>query len=140
MIVVLILTSIVVGMAFSVLSLVQQHMRDIKNNYEQSAHFDKFESKLWLDMNRYPKATFDKAKEELILSSEIDSISYVFYDEFIISLSDTFEIQIENKLVFFDGKIVDHGSIDAIKFRTNRACGNRSIFIYKYNDAAAFMN
>jgi len=59
-IVVLILTTIIVGLAFSVLTLVQKHMRSIQSNFYNTTELKKLETSLWLDFNRYSLFIFAK--------------------------------------------------------------------------------
>ena len=51
MVVVTILTSIIVGIAFSVLSLVQRHMYSIKQNFNNNTELSKLEQALWIDFD-----------------------------------------------------------------------------------------
>lgn len=139
MIVVLILTSIVVGLAFMVLTLVQKHMTSIQKNINQSAELHKLESNLWLDFNRYTEISFHN--ESLYFSSELGSISYVFSNKYIVKGRDSFFIPIESKQFFFKGKATKTtNTIDAIKLETGKTFQNQEIFIFKQNDAATFVN
>ncbi|MEM9650388.1 MAG: prepilin-type N-terminal cleavage/methylation domain-containing protein, partial [Bacteroidota bacterium] len=49
MLVVLLLTVIVVGLAFSVLNLVQRQMSGIESNYARNTAFDQLKQSLWVD-------------------------------------------------------------------------------------------
>lgn len=139
--VVLILTAIVVGMAFSVLSLVQKHMSGIQKNLARITELNKLEIALWIDFNKYNSASFSVTENQLLLYSEIDSTQYSFTKEYIIRKKDTFKIKIERNTLFFKGEQLEEtGVIDAIKLETSKAFQNRKIFIYKENDASKFMN
>ncbi len=140
MIVVLMITSIVVGMAFSVLSLVQRHMNSIKNNFSTNTELNRFEQSLWIDFNRYGTIKYYKLNDALVCSSEIDSVIYKFTDKLIVKDIDTFYIPIQNKTVYFDGDKKDTGLIDAIQLKTTKALQSQTLFIYKQNDAAQFIN
>lgn len=139
MIVVVILTAIVVGLAFSVLRLVQNHMNGIRKNYFQKTEFHKLEQALWLDFNRYPNLKYNTSGDKLILSNEIDSTFYTFHKNFIVSELDTFDIPIQNKSFFFLGDEVPQGNIDALKITASKAFQNQSVFIYHKSDATAYM-
>ncbi len=139
-IVVLILTSIVVGLAFSVLGLVQKQMLAIQSNYNKSLEVQKLETSLWLDFNRYPNIRYDAIENELILKHELDSISYQFSEEHIVKAQDTFSIPLETKQFYFDGVISETNKVDAIKLRTTKAYQNRELFIFKKNDATIYMD
>ncbi len=140
MIVVLILTSIVVGMAFSVLTLVQKHMYSIQDNFSKNTELNKLEQSLWLDFNRYSNAKYDELKERLTFNTEIDSTSYQFTNDFIIKDIDTFNIQLQQKSVYFNGDKKRNGQIDAIKIETSQVFQNQQVFVFKENDATQFMN
>ncbi len=140
MIIVLILTSIVVGMAFSVLTLVQKHMYSIQQNFNKTAELNKLQVALNLDFNRYSKVNYNDLENELKFLSPIDSINYQFYDEMIIKETDTFNVQLENKNFYFDGENISKGKIDAIKLVTSKDSRNQVLFIYKKNDASNYMD
>lgn len=139
MIIVLILTSIVVGMAFSVLGLVQKQMLAIQNNYNKNLELDKLETLLWLDFNRYQTIKYNDLEDELVFKNELDSISYSFTKDFIIKERDTFSIPLANKEFYFDGVLSIGNQVDAIKLRTVKEFQNQEIFIFKKNDAVSYM-
>lgn len=139
-IVVLILTSIVVGLAFSVLGLVQKQMQAIQTNYNRNLELQKLETSLWLDFSRYSDIRFNTLENELVLKHEMDSISYTFSKEFIIKEQDTFSIPLEIKTFYFNGTISTTNKVDALKLRTTKTDQNRELFIFKKNAAAAYMN
>ncbi|EGV42228.2 type II secretion system protein [Bizionia argentinensis JUB59] len=140
MIVVLILSSIVIGLAFSVLNLVQKHMISIQQNYTNTTKFKKLETSLWLDFNRYSKIEYSSLENELKFSTAIDSVMYQFSDNYIIKGIDTFPVPIQQKQFYFDGEFMEHGQIDAIKLETEKTFQNQQLFIFKNNDANAYMN
>ncbi|AUP81629.1 hypothetical protein C1H87_13675 [Flavivirga eckloniae] len=140
MIVVLIITSIVIGMAFSVLSLVQNHMSGIKNNFTNNTELNKLEQSLCLDLNRYPKIEYNELENTISLKTEIDSITYQFNENNIIKETDTFNIQLVDKQFFFNGNKVNHGIIDAVKLEASKVFQNQKLFIFKENDATFFVN
>ncbi len=140
MIVVLILTSIVAGLAFSVLILVQKHMHTIKNNFTQGTELNKLEQSLWIDFNRHAKIEFNEKTDKLMFSTEMGSIEYTFGDEFIVKDKDTFNIEINKKTLFFDGNGTNNGIIDAMKLETSKTFQNKHLFVFKQNDATQFIN
>ena len=140
MIVVIIITSIVVGMAFSVLTLVQRHMSSIQNNFNKSTELNKLEQALWIDFNRHTKIIYNGTEDKLIFISEIDTINYTFTKAYIIKDQDTFKLPLQHKSVYFDGHEKPSGFIDAIKLETTKTLQNQQLFIYKQNDATPYMN
>ncbi|WP_299884412.1 type II secretion system protein J [uncultured Lacinutrix sp.] len=139
MLIVLILTAVVVGLAFSVLSLVQRHMTSIQNNFQQATALNKLETSLWIDFNRYNTIKYNDIENQMVFSSEIDSIHYTFTKEYIVKTLDTFRIPLDNKTVFFNGDVIQNGTIDAFKLETSKAFQNQKLFIYKDNAASAYM-
>ncbi|WP_407556528.1 hypothetical protein [Winogradskyella sp. 4-2091] len=98
------------------------------------------EAVLNLDFNRYSKVSYNGLENEINFSSPIDSVSYQFYDNMIIKETDTFNIQLQNKLFLIDGEKVLNGKMDAIKLVTSRDYQNQVLFIYKKNDASNYMD
>ncbi|WP_456442546.1 PulJ/GspJ family protein [Psychroserpens sp.] len=140
MIIVLILTSIVVGLAFSVLGLVQRHMSAIQVNYYRNQELNLLESSLWLDFNRYSDITYNSTQSELKFATELDTISYTFTEKLIIREQDTFALFFPNKQFYFKGEITQDKEIEAIKLEASKKFQNQSLFIFKSNDANTFMN
>ena len=140
MIIVLILTSIVVGLAFSVLKMVQKHMIAIQYNYTRSNELKQLETALWLDFNRYSLVTTGSSEDTLNFSTELDSISYRFTDNSIIREQDTFNVVFQTKQFYFNGELADNKKLDAIKLETSMEFENQFLFIFKSNDANTFMN
>lgn len=140
MVVVIILTSIIVGMAFAILTLVQRHMNGIRDNFEKQTELNKLEQALALDFNRYNGIAYNDFEDNLSFTTEMDSITYTFTKEHIIKDRDTFKIPIHGKQLYFDGNKVGHGPIDAIKLETSKAFQNQYLFIFKQNDATQFMD
>lgn len=140
MVVVLILTSIVVGLAFLVLNLVQKHMASIQQNFNNNTELNKLKQSLWLDFNRYSKIEYNVLEDEMVFSNDIDSITYQFHETYIIKTIDTFQIQLQRKTLFFNGNGIEARIMDAIKLETSKTLQNQQLFIFKENDATPFVN
>ena len=98
------------------------------------------ETALWLDFNKYSTVTFNAVEDQVLFTTEIDSITYTFTKEYIARDKDTFPIELHSKSVFFNGNIKEQGNIDALKLETSKKFLNQKLFIYKKNDASAFLN
>lgn len=140
MVVVILIASIVIGLAFSVLTLVQKHMSGIQNNFNTNTELNILDQSLCLDFNRYSNIAYDDLEDVLTLKTELDSIQYQFKETYIIKEMDTFNIELQSKTFFFDGNSVDRGVLDAIKLETSKTLQNQILFIYKENDATFFVN
>ena len=138
MMVAIVITLLVVGMAFSVLSLVQRHMNGISYNLNNSTRLDILEQALWIDFNRFEKVQYKN--DELVFKNEIDSITYKIQNEKIIRTIDTFDIQLQDFELLLDGKKVNSGFINAVKLVTGKESQDKILFIYKKNDATLYMN
>jgi type II secretory pathway pseudopilin PulG len=139
MIVVLILTSIVVGMAYTVLGMVQKQMIVIQQNYLNQTNLKKLETSLWLDFGRYNSVYYASTENELKFSNEIGSLTYKFMGGYVIRETDTFATLIKSKELFFEAKKIDQGFVDALRIVTDNATQNQKLFIFKNNDATIFM-
>lgn len=139
MIVVLILTSIVVGLAFSILTIVQNHIKAIQKNLDFTIELNKLEQSLNIDFNRYSTIQYDEPNQALILSNEMFSKSYVFKENYIVKDLDTFHIELSKKQFFFDGVEVVNDYIDAVKLTTSKTSQNQTIFVFMQNDATLYM-
>ncbi|NER12972.1 hypothetical protein GWK08_05945 [Leptobacterium flavescens] len=140
MVVVLILTAIVVGLAFSVLRLTQKQMNGIQQNFIASDEVRKLEQSLWIDFNRYSRVHYDPQEEKLQLQNELGSVAYDFEEGSIIREQDTLHIKREEMIFYLHGKETVQGAVDAIEIITSKEFLNKTIFVYKQNDATHYMN
>ncbi|TBN04484.1 hypothetical protein EYD45_07510 [Hyunsoonleella flava] len=140
MIVVIIITTIVVGMAFSVLAMVQKHMKGIQANFNKTLEIEKLEQVLNIDFNRHTKIEYDTINDELFFISEIDTVAYQFTENHVITPMDTLHIPLHHKQFFFNGLKVNYGRIDAIKLETTKTFLSQNVFVYKRNDATLFLD
>lgn len=140
MIVVMIITSIVVAMAFSVLHLVQKHMSVIQNNFANNSEIDKLDQLLWLDFNRYSTIYKNTSEDIVVFKNEIDSVVYQFNEKFIVKNTDTIRVSLKTKSFFLNGNKATNSIIDAIKLETDSISQNQVLFVFKENDATHYMN
>lgn len=135
MLVVLIITAIVVGLAFSVLSIVRRQVHKLQSDTDQRVKYDMLKSKLFLDFNKYPNA-YLSGDDTFLFKSEIDSTIYIIKDNQIVSNQDTLIKNVKEAQFFYKNSQVEKGKIDAIKFIIEEKREVfKSIFVYKYNDA-----
>ncbi|ALM08811.1 hypothetical protein SB49_14160 [Sediminicola sp. YIK13] len=140
MIVVLMITIIVVGLAFSILRLVQGQMRGMETNYERGTELNLLRQALWIDFTRYREISYNENSNRLHFENELKAVDYVFEGDRVIREKDTFNLKLATKLFYFDGLTVQNGPIDAMDLLTSKAVGSKKIFIYKANDAKAYMD
>ena len=134
----MVITAIVVGIAFTVLSIVQQQIRKIQENYKKTTELTLLEERLYWDFHRH---NFIVYKDNgLTFISEIDTISYTFDSNYIIRDLDSIECEISIGKLYFDGKEVTAGRIDAITISAEKEIPNYSIFVSGQKDATYDMN
>lgn len=137
--VVLIITSVVVGMAFAVLNLVQRQMGSIEAIYAVKTDVNQLRQSLWMDFSRYSYVYFDRKNNELRFSNEMGDRTYKVSNENKIS-NENLEIEIESLTFYFDNRQVSDGEIDAVSITTSKNTGHQEIFAYKENTPATYIN
>jgi len=140
MIVVLLITAMVVGLAYSVLQLVQKQMGSIGSNYGKNTELNLLKRSLWIDFNTYNQAHYDAKKEILVFSNEMDSRTYAFLSSGVVKDKDTFDIRIENKSFFWETKPQATGAVDALILNTTKHYAGKNIVVFRRNIAVNHMN
>ena len=139
LIVVLLLTVVVVGLAFSVLSFVQQHFRQIRTNYEMQTSFRQLETALWIDVNRYPQLAWNAKEQTCVLTSPIDTIAYHFGATNTIRDKDTFLFSV-SPTMYFKGQITNDALVDGLALTLEREGIKAFVFVSKELDAKTQLN
>ncbi|WP_228235560.1 type II secretion system protein J [Allomuricauda sp. M10] len=140
MLVVLLITSLVVGMAYSVLRLVQLQMQGISGNYERNTELNLLRQSLWVDFNQCDRIWFDPSKNELVMANELKQTIYLFQEDEVIKDRDTFSVKITSLDRYFNGKMTGFGEIDALDLYTSKELGDKRIFVFKRNATTTYMN
>jgi hypothetical protein len=136
----MIVTAIVVGLAFSVLRLVQNQMQSISKNFDTNAKLAIFEQRLLQDINDKSNVVFHKEQETLEMTSPIDTVYYKFYEGFTVRNADTIRLKLQLDKILFNGHEVFEGEVDAIKLSAEKEFPEYTIFVSKENDSALLMN
>ncbi|QTE21148.1 prepilin-type N-terminal cleavage/methylation domain-containing protein [Polaribacter cellanae] len=139
MLVVLVVSSIVISMAFLILNMVRKQVKLIQANYQKKQEIQFFETRFSRDFNSY-NAFFRNKENKLILKDTKDSITYTFSDNLIIREKDTFFLKIENKKLFLNGLLVENKFIDGIEIQFSEEFANKTIFIQQNKDATFYLN
>lgn len=140
LLVVMIITAIVVGMAFSVLRLVQNQIHAIQTNFEKTSTLALFEQQLWQDFNDKNVILFHGKENSLLMESEMDTIVYSFQENYILRNTDTIQLKLQLNKLFFNGKEVQGDTIDALSISGKAELPDYEIFVSKKNDLTHFMN
>lgn len=138
LLVVMIITAIVVGLALSVLNLVQKQIRGIENNFRKTTELSLFEQRLRQDFNQHNTILYSPNK--LALYSDTDTISYTFETEFTLRDLDTISAKVNVSKVYYEGEEIKSGYIDAISISGDRELPDYSIFVSAKMDGAHYMN
>lgn len=138
MLVVMIITAIVVGLAFSILSLVQRQIHTIKSNFDTTTELALMEQRMWQDF--YSHNSFSYYDRNLYLLSSNDTVTYTFSDDFTLRNTDTIRTSLTVSKLFYMGRDVISGPIDAIAINAEAELPGYSFFIFSTPDATQKMN
>lgn len=140
LLVVMIITAIVVGMAFSVLRLVQKQIHAIEANFAKTSSLALFEQRLWQDFNELNIIQFNEKENSLLLESEMDTVVYSFHKNYTLRNNDTIKLKLMTDKFLFKGKEVKEGNIDAVSISGKAELPDYEIFVSKKNDLTLIMN
>lgn len=139
MLIVLAISAIVVGLAFSIISLFGKNMQLIQKNYSNNSSLNLLENQLNLDFNRFHTIEYKSVDQALILKTPIDSISYSFKEGAILRNLDTVFKANYSKKAYLLGNEIDKGLLDALKIEINADSASRFLFVYNENDANFYL-
>lgn len=139
LLVVLVISSIVITIAFLGLNHVQRQVRLINQTFEKQQKVIKLERLLNADLNTH-KARYDKLRRILFLENQKDTVVYHFLQNQIIRDKDSISLDSQNMFLYLDGEIVSTGNIDAIEFSFSDTYSQKGFFVYKRKDASHYMN
>lgn len=140
LLVTMIITVIVVGLAFTVLDLVRKQIIVIGKNYNRTTEFAFFKQRIWLDFNKNNDITYNPVNNQVVLKSDSDTVYYNFNGDFVLRNKDTLKTKIKIEKLFFQGTEIKQGIIDAIGFLEEKEAADSHFFVFKNNDATFFMN
>lgn len=140
LIIVIIITSIVAGLSFSVLNLVHSHMNQISRNFDYELKVKQAELKMTIDFNNYSKI-YIAGDDKLVFKNYKDSLIYRLESGYFIQDRDTLDLAISDKAYFFRGNKVKRGNVDALEviFRQSDKLKTR-LFVYRKTDALNILN
>ncbi|MFC4816004.1 MULTISPECIES: type II secretion system protein [unclassified Flavobacterium] len=133
LIVVMIITGIVVGLAFSVLRIIQKQIEVIGKDNEKAVEVVFLEQMLWSDFNRMQIVETTHLRQ-LKMKSELDSVVYDFKEDFVLRNRDTIRVKATIENVFFESVTTRTGTIDAVSVSCENEIKGYKIFVFKKND------
>jgi prepilin-type N-terminal cleavage/methylation domain-containing protein len=137
--VVLVISSIVISIAFLALSAVQKQIRSIQQTYEKQQEIQYIERVLLGDLNtRY--GYYDAAKNELLFVNSKDTVLYQFQKNKLLRKKDTIPLALISKKMYLSGEEVKEGCIDALALYFSNTFSTNSIFVYTVKDASQYLD
>ncbi|WP_299627664.1 type II secretion system protein [uncultured Tenacibaculum sp.] len=137
LIVVMIISTIVVSLAFTALSMVKKQIRIIEKRLYLKEELVQLEKILTRDFNTFRTITFNS--DIVKFSHALDSVTYKIEDTFVLRNKDSIQLSLKNTSLFLNGVKVAKGNVDAIRFEIGEL-NNRPTFIYTEKDAAFYLN
>lgn len=139
LLIVIIISAILAGLAFSIINLFNKNIYLIQENYSYNTKIRLFEEQLKIDMNTYHYLELNTNKSILKMKNAIDSIEYTFNQKSIIRKQDTILNQTTTVHFFYLGNETNNGYIDGIKIQLNKLQQSDFLFVSKINDANQLM-
>jgi len=133
--IVMVISTIVVGLAYTAINLLTKNVYNIQENYRESDAVLLLEQRLTLDFNRFPTVSYSEFEDKLKFASPLDSIQYAFEEDFILRNTDTIFISIKDKSLLFMGDKITNGLVDALSLTVGDSLQSKQLFIFKENDA-----
>lgn len=132
MMIVLAISAVIVGLAFSVMNLVSATCRDIAGNYQRGQREELLVNRLTIDLNQYNNNQISKG--QITFYSPMDTVRYFFKKNQILGETlngqqDTLSMEIRNLSFFYKGNSISEGYFDAFKIEFE----DRTFFISKPN-------
>ena len=87
----------------------------------------------------YSEKKYFETREELTLKTPLDSVTYIFSQDFLVRNSDTLYKGGLVKTLFIKGKKINEGTIDAIKIGIEQPRDTLYLFIVSQGDAKTIM-
>jgi prepilin-type N-terminal cleavage/methylation domain-containing protein len=138
LLVVMFVSTIVISLAFLVLTMVQKQTRSIKVNLDKKQIIENLDRILWKDFNEANYVLLEK--DYLSFEKELDTIIYILEEKVIIRKKDSFFIETSNKTFYLDGVKVQNSCIDALKLEFESTYNNPKLFVYRKKDASFYIN
>ena len=140
MLVVMFITVVVVGLAFSILRLVEGQMMESRKRYVLKTEVNLLRQVITKDLNSISRAYVSPDGQEALLFNEIEEFKYEFNKEYILRNRDTFKINLKKKLFFFGGvQLTNPREFDAFELVLDDKVGT-TLFFAKKNAAESYLD
>ncbi len=112
--IVLVITSIVVALAFSILTLVTKQLQVIGKRYETSTEVGLLKQRLILDFEKATYVYWDDIEEQLTVTIDTEEYAYAMAGKNISRDEDTLMVRSYTSQYFYQGSEVEEGIVDAL--------------------------
>jgi type II secretory pathway component PulJ len=134
--IVLVITAIVIGIAFSVLTLVNKQYNAIRDSYTYKTAVLKLKQQLLVDFNQSQSIQWKADEGILIIESDAyNAITYEWNTAHTVRNTDTTEVGIKDVIFFRDGKDILGGYIDGLKLECTSKGRDTYLFVAREPDA-----
>ena len=132
----MVITVVVVGLAFAILNLVQKQMQAARQNYQGSTEINLLRQGLWHDLRTYPNTQWLSTDRRLELGFDKVAVSYQFGENQVIRNGDTLQVPVRGYSLFWKGKLVNNGAIDALELDVSKTETEQKLFVFRPATAA----
>ena len=136
MMVVMVLTVVVVGLAFAILTLVQRQMETARKNYQGNTEVNLLRQALWHDMRSFPRTAWTPGQKQLELGFNGTNVTYRFEEAHVIRNGDTLDVPVYGYSFYSKGLPVGNGPIDALELKLSETDTEHKIFVFRPGIAA----
>ena len=136
--VVMIISSMVISLAFTVLKLVYKQTSMIKKTIEMKHNIQVLERLFWKDFNDFGVA--ELKEDRLFFKSPMDSVFYKISDNMMIRNNDSIYLVDFSSVFYLDGVINKKGKVDAVKINFEESFSGSDLFVFGYKDASFYLN
>lgn len=133
--VVLVVTAIVVAIAFSVLRLTTQQYAAINSRYKERAEIQKLKQRLYTDINTMNEVSWNAKERKLLVKNKERSVTYDWTADYLIRNMDTVSYNTKEIRLFYKGVEVEEGIIDGIEIELLRTGQPIRLFVSRKLDA-----
>jgi len=133
--IVLAITTIVIGIAFSALTLVTKQYNAMRDAYGYRTTVLQFKQQLLLDFDTAKDIHWEATEEILFIQGATQNISYEWNTDFIVRDTDTLNVGIEEALFLNNGKEVENGYIDGLALDCVTKGKRTRLFVSRKTDA-----
>lgn len=133
--VVLVITSIVVGIAFAVLRLVTLQLNAIQTTYARSIEVAKFKQRLLYDFDAAATVVWDLENQQLEITTPSAYITYEVFPEYVLRDTDTLAFKVQNIDFYYQGDTVEEGRIDGMHVQLEMAKKQTQFFVSRRSGA-----